>query len=187
MNQFEPERNPCEVLARHLNDQQPRVRGWLHRSLSGSVSDLAQEVFLRAWRKRTTFRGWTVGQLVEWLRTITQRTVVDHFRKHAALKNRARLQAISSSSEDSEDYVADPRQRPPADSAMAGELREVMQRVLTPIEYKVVFDYYFRHLTQQQIANNLGVGHATVIWHLRTATRRIRLAYEIDCHATRPQ
>ena len=76
------------LVARH----EARVRRFVRRSAGHEADDIAQEVFLKAWTRRTAWSG--EGSYLGWLLRIAWSTYLDHAR--AALRRSVRETAAAS-------------------------------------------------------------------------------------------
>ncbi len=138
-----------------------RVRG------RADVEDLAQEVFIRAFRRLPDLRE--PERFAAWLARIAVNAAHDHHRRAMV---RPRLQPLG----DSEDEPADPR--PPApDPVVAGEDRARLLEALgtlDPRSQAAVALRYLEGLSVREVARRLGDSPAAVGMRLTRALRRLR-------------
>ena len=80
------------ALLAHLRDRvRQRAQRLLGQGLGARVdgSDIAQEVYLRAWKGFNQFHGASVPQLLAWVEEIIQNAITDCRRRHGAGKRDA--------------------------------------------------------------------------------------------------
>ncbi|MEU3405275.1 sigma-70 family RNA polymerase sigma factor [Streptomyces sp. NPDC006670] len=128
------------------------------------AEDVAQQVFVAAWRGRRGFRP-DLGTLPAWLMGITRRKTAD------ALSARTRrLELVAAAGGQVRDETA-------------GGVERVIDRVvvteelarLPRVQRDVLALTYFADLTQVQIADRTGMPLGTVKSHARRGMRRLRL------------
>ncbi|MFF4364820.1 RNA polymerase sigma factor [Streptomyces sp. NPDC001594] len=128
------------------------------------AEDVAQQVFVAAWRGRRGFRP-DLGTLPAWLMGITRRKTAD------ALSARTRrLELVAAAGAQVRDETA-------------GGVEQVIDRVvvteelarLPRVQRDVLALTYFADLTQVQIADRTGMPLGTVKSHARRGMRRLRL------------
>ncbi len=159
-----PERDPAafaELVRRH----QSKVRGLLLR-LSGDRSladDLAQEVFLRAYRGLEGFEGR--ARFSTWLYRITYNVFLNH---------RSRSKQLAALPEGFEQRAAAPEGRL---SAVRSDLRRDLSAAIEtlPERYRaVIVLYYLEEVSYPEIAEILELPLGTVKTHLFRAKRLLR-------------
>lgn len=110
-------------------------------------NDFVQEVLLRVWVRRRTFRGSTQRQLLAWIRRIATSILVDCIR-HEAIRQRARRRPLVSDLET--DPIADPAVHVPH----RDEVRVALSK-LKPDEREVLEHHYLSGRTFRDIASRL--------------------------------
>ena len=140
--------------------------------------DLAQDVFIRAYRGIKSFRGRS--SFSTWLYRIAMNTCIDYTRK----------QSRSVSSRSVPEEVAEfadtvPGERgpflDPSENALAGELGEQIERAIDalPSYHKSVFVLYeIEGLSYKEIAEVVGCSIGTVMSRLHYARRKLRKMLE---------
>lgn len=145
---------------------QGRVRGLLLRLSGGDgplADDLAQEVFLRAFRGLVGFRG--KAAFSTWLYRIAYNVFINH---------RARTRSFAPLPPDYDAKTPAPRD---ALSAPRSDLRRDLETAIQrlPERYRtVVILYYLEEVTYPEIADILDVPLGTVKTHLHRAKRALR-------------
>ncbi|WP_267421998.1 MULTISPECIES: RNA polymerase sigma factor [unclassified Curtobacterium] len=141
------------------------------RSLTdvAAAEDVTQQVFVRAWRGRHTYRPDT-APLGAWLVGITRNCVAD------ALAERARQERLAHA-------VADEERSAPAEDPHDG----MAERVLVAGELDRLEDVprtvmrlaFFEELSHREIAERLGLPLGTVKSHIRRSLARLRTRLEV--------
>jgi len=166
------DRGPLETLAaRHL----ATVRRMVHSMTldDGFADDLAQEVFLRAFRGLGAFRGR--AKFTTWLYRIALNVVHDSLarRRRSPLDDRADLPV-----------AADSRGEPPPAAADRAERDDAVTRAiaaLTPKLRAAAVLVMIEELDPAEAARIEGCSRATIYWRLHEA--RKRLAESLREHA----
>jgi RNA polymerase sigma-70 factor (ECF subfamily) len=126
-------------------------------------SDLVQETLLQAWRSFGGFRGHSEQELMQWLRCILARTVVDQMRHHGADKRNMALEQQLQRELDQSSRLMDvalrDREPSPSQNAVRHEWAKILADAMAtlPADYQQVIT--LRHLegmTLVQIAARLG-------------------------------
>jgi RNA polymerase sigma factor (sigma-70 family) len=139
------------------------------------AEDLTQQVFIRAWRARTTLNT-ARGALGGWLVGITRRQIADR------LTERARERRVV-------ERVALARPCPAAslsDRAIDAIIVADEMSTLPPQQHTVLRLAFFDDLTHQQIAARTGLPLGTVKSHLRRGLERLRRRWEVDGATPQP-
>jgi RNA polymerase sigma-70 factor, ECF subfamily len=133
-----------------------------------AAEELAQDVFLTAWRKAARFDP-ARGRLSTWLMTIAHNLAVDRLRRETGAR-RPTLVLM--------DEVPD---APVANEGDVVEERDAATRALaslTEAERRLLTRAYFRGLTAREISEADGIPLGTVKTRLRTAMIKVRRANE---------
>lgn len=175
--------NPDEALDRLIRDFGDWVlrMAVLHVTNRALAEDLAQEVFLRAYRGWRDFRGHDTGpsaQIRSWLAQITVNVCHDHWRKERG----RRIPSPWLSMEDamdalpSTDPAGDP-ERALLAAEQAAQLRTALQTLSLPDRRALLLYYYFE-LDTPAMARLDACPEATVRSRLLRARIRLRKALE---------
>ncbi len=139
------------------------------------AEDVTQQVFVRAWRSRTTFDAER-GRLGQWLFGIARRQVADRLtartRETDIMSRAARVEGTTM-----------PRGVP--DRVVEAVVVADELNRLPPQQRMVVRLAFFDDLTHQQIAALTGLPLGTVKSHLRRGLERLRRRWEVDGVAPR--
>ena len=156
------------LVAGHASALEHAFRRWadlvhgIARSMVGvdDADDVTQQVFVQAWRSRTTFDP-TRGEVPGWLVGITRNTARDHLRRRAP-----------GSLELDDALDADPRR---ADDDVVTALLVASTLRDLPDEQRVVLELTLLHEhTQAETADRLGLPLGTVKSRHRRGLRRLR-------------
>lgn len=141
----------CEIFERY----RIRVASWCYRIARDrdAACDLAQEVFLKAWRYRHTFRG--DSRLSTWLFAITRNHCLTAAKKHRndpvqiedTLRARVR------------DHAAVEPDRAAESSELYRRLLQLMVRTLDPLEARVMTLHYVHEVPLAVITRNLALAN----------------------------
>lgn len=147
----------------------PMVHALALRALGDprEAEDVAQQVFLAAWRGRAGYRPGP-GGLGAWLTGITRHKVAD------ALEARGRLARVVRA-------AGEPRpgtQGPPPEQALDRVLLLGELARLPPAQRRVLCLAFYADLTQSQIAERTGLPLGTVKSHMRRALHALRRSLE---------
>ena len=154
----------AELVRRH----QSQVRGFL-RQLTGDpalADDVAQDTFLRTWRKLHTFSG--KGRFGAWLMTLAYREFLQTVRRgnrHGRLLDRLTAEAQS----------GDGVERHNDGNDLARFLA-----VLTPDERIVIILSYGYGLSHDEISDATGLPLGTVKSHIRRGKIRVRERFRLE-------
>lgn len=143
-----------DIVRRH----QQTVYATIVRMLGSAegAEDLAQEVFLRAWKSARRFRP--AAKVSTWLLTIARNLVFNECRR----RRRARMQALEEPAAGTEFPMepAEPSGRHPASEAALRELSEAVEKALAalpePARLAVVLRRY-EEMPYEEIARVLGL------------------------------
>lgn len=139
---------------------QARIRSLIRRSLGdGAADDVAQEVFLKAWRKLSDLRD--ADAFAGWLRRITVHAIIDRVRTRPDLET-ALPDALSETLA-STASVADLRL----------DLHAALER-LTPGQRLCILLVHGEGLTHREAADESGMPIGTVKSHIARATPMLR-------------
>lgn len=147
---------------------QSRVRGWL-RHLAGDAAladDLAQETFLRAWRKLGTFKA--TGSFEAWLLTIARNEFLQHVRKSG--REAHRMDELRHATETDETANGGAGL---SSEAEQHDLNRVL-RMLKPEERDLMILVYGLGLTHSEASEVSGMPVGTVKSHVRRGAARVR-------------
>ena len=133
------------------------------------AEDLTQQVFIRAWRARTTLNT-ARGALGGWLVGITRRQIADRLTERARERRVVERVALA---------------RPcPAAALSDGVIDAIIvadEMSTLPLQQRTVLRLaFFDDLTHQQIAARTGLPLGTVKSHLRRGLERLRRRWEVD-------
>ncbi len=133
------------------------------------AEDVTQQVFVRAWRGRSTFDP-TRGGLGGWLVGITRRQIADRlsarFRERDVTDRAGRAGGTSVPPPAPDQVVVDAM-------VVAAEMNQLPPRMRTVLQLA-----FFDDLTHQQIAAMTGLPLGTVKSHLRRGLERLRRRWE---------
>ncbi|MDH3645907.1 MAG: RNA polymerase sigma factor [Gammaproteobacteria bacterium] len=149
-----------ELVQRH----QSRVRGWL-RHLAGDpalADDLAQETFLRAWKKIATYKA--KGSFEAWLLTIARNEFLQNKRKSGRETGHLeRLQAeTTTDNSESQEYHGE------------GADADRFLEILGPDERDIMILVYGIGLSHNEASHVSGLPLGTVKSHVRRGVLKVR-------------
>jgi len=142
-----------------------------------AAEDVAQDVFLRVWRRPDQFDVGR-GRFVTWLLSVARNRSIDQRRSQS---RRLRHEALPSGDEEEDVLPGDSERDDPALAAVLSEERAAVRRAMEglPPEQKLAIQLaYFGGLTQQEIANKLGQPLGTVKTRVRLAMQKMRVALQ---------
>jgi len=140
------------------------------------AEDVTQQVFVRAWRARTTLDP-ARGVLDAWLVGITRRQIADRLTAKARERQVAEQLALAAPSHPGTSVTDDLLDA----IVVAEELNNLPPQQRTVVQLAV-----FDDLTHQQISALTGLPLGTVKSHLRRSLQRLRRRWEVDGAAPRP-
>ena len=147
----------------------PAVQAYLRRKVNDPhrAEDLAQEVFLRAWRHAERFDAGR-ADLRGWLFAIARNLVIDTYRADAARPRTAGNDEVLAALPGPDEL----------DEAVAAWAMSDALRQLTPAHRDVLLCLYYRRWTLAQTADHLGVAVGTIKSRSTYALRALRLVLE---------
>ena len=135
------------------------------------AEDVAQEVFLRLWRRPDLFDAKR-GRFVTWLLSIARNRAIDERRSRGRRFRHETPPGVAS-----EELLANVPADDPGDSAVLSDDRVVVQRALSslPPEQRLAIELaYFGGYTQQEIAVGLHQPLGTVKTRIRLGLQKLR-------------
>lgn len=139
------------------------------------AQDVAQEVFLRVWRRPGQF-DLARGKFVTWLLSVTRNRSIDERRGQG---RRLRREALPTTTEEEEVLPSGNERDDPAVATVLADERAAVRKALEvlPPEQKLVIQLaYFGGLTQSEIAEKLGQPLGTVKTRIRLGMQKMRSA-----------
>ena len=141
------------------------------------AEDVAQDVFLRVWRRPDQF-DLNRGKFVTWLLSVTRNRSIDERRSRG---RRLRFEALPSSAEEEDVLPSNDDRDDPALATVLADDRVAVRAALEvlPAEQKLAIQLaYFGGFTQQEIANKLGQPLGTVKTRIRLGMQKMRGSLE---------
>ncbi|MBI5284990.1 MAG: sigma-70 family RNA polymerase sigma factor [Chloroflexi bacterium] len=141
------------------------------------AEDIAQDVFLRVWRRPDQF-DLRRGKFMTWLLSVTRNRSIDERRGYG---RRLRREALPSTAEEEEAIPSGDERDDPAVATVLSDERAAVRRameVLPPEQRLAISLAYFGGLTQQEVANKLGQPLGTVKTRIRLGMQKMRGALE---------
>jgi RNA polymerase sigma-70 factor (ECF subfamily) len=136
------------------------------------AEDIAQEVFLRLWRRPDLFDA-ARGRFVTWLLSIARNRAIDERRSRGRRFRHETPPGVAA-----EDLLATAPSEDPGDSVLHSDDRIVIQKALAllPPEQRLAIQLaYFGGYTQQEIAMGLRQPLGTVKTRIRLGLQKLRL------------
>lgn len=139
----------------------------------GAADDVTQEVFIRAWKSRTSYRPET-ARLPAWLVGITRNKIYD------ALSDRAHRRDLEQAALHLVPVPADAAGKPTAE-ALADRLtlEDELDRLGDP-QARIMRLAFYEDLTHDQISSRLNLPLGTVKSHIRRSLARLRSRLEVE-------
>lgn len=168
------QRGDKEAFAELVGKYQKRIYelayGFTHHR--EDALDLAQEIFLKAYRGLRSFRG--ESSFYTWLYCIAQRACTDYIRKRSRQKRV--LEYTDMVSDKTLWACHNPHERPDARVESAELGREIAHAVeqLPPQQQRVFILRHYEGLALQEIADVMGIRIGSVKAHLFNATHKLR-------------
>jgi RNA polymerase sigma-70 factor (ECF subfamily) len=137
------------------------------------AEDIAQEVFLRLWRRPDLFNSGR-GRFLTWLLSIARNRAIDERRSRGRRFRHETPPGISA-----EDLLATTPAEDPGDSVLYSDDRLIVQRALAmlPPDQRLAIQLaYFGGYTQQEIAKGLSQPLGTVKTRIRLGLQKLRAA-----------
>jgi len=133
----------------------PRVVSWCYRITKNheNASDLAQEVFLKAWRHRQSFRG--DSRLSTWLYAITRNQCLTAAKKH----RNDPVQIENPIHDQVRDFGALAPDRAAERGELCSRLLQLMIRTLDPLEARVMTLHYGHDVPLATITRDLALNN----------------------------
>lgn len=180
-----------------IDELMARIRPWIeqmarkavpHQQPDGSVSDLVQEAWLRAWQKFDQFQGaadeaQSVAMFHAWLARIVTRLGLNAVRDAAAQQRKppGKLLPLNGAHADGDSLpILDPSGSEPTPSANLREeerarlVQEAVARLADPLDRDIIRLRFFEGLSLRQIAYRLDCNHETVRQRYHTLLGRLQ-------------
>jgi RNA polymerase sigma-70 factor (ECF subfamily) len=140
-----------------------------------AAEDVAQEVFLRLWRKPQHY-DTARGRFVTWLMSVTRNRAIDEHRR----RGRRQRREAPSDLELNDTLASDESDDPAAVAVLTDEGHAIRQALSgLPSEQRRAIELaYFGGYTQQQISDALGQPLGTIKTRIRLGMQKLRAALE---------
>jgi RNA polymerase sigma-70 factor, ECF subfamily len=173
------------LLDRHRAAVHRMVRMRLDRKIQRrvDVSDVVQDVLVEANRRLQDYLENPGMAFHLWIRQITRDRIIDAHRRHRASAKRSvdREQGLALQGEDSSSMIlaarlCDPGLTPAAAATRREMARQVEQAItqLTGSDYEVIVMRHYEQLSNQEVAQTLGLSEAAASMRYLRAIRRLR-------------
>lgn len=143
----------------------------LHALVEPSLAEeVTQDVFLRAWEHAATYRP-AIGKVSAWLAGITRHRAIDVLRRR-----RARAEGHSFPLNDLADFEPPSEQNIEQETELALQqqrIRRILQELPSEQRHALALAY-FRGLTQEEIAQELGQPLGTIKTRIRLGMQKLR-------------
>ncbi len=176
------ERNPDALAALYDRYARPvfslaiRIMGRPERA-----EDVVQEVFIKLWRKPTSYDGQR-GAFINWVLGVTHNQAIDELQRDRN-HERAQSHSLNYDGEDEQPIEVADQTPGPADMAWYNVRLEIVQRAMAklPLEQRRVIELaYFGGLTQTEIAARLSEPLGTVKTRTRLAMQKLKVLLEAE-------
>ena len=133
-----------------------------------AAEDLAQEAFIKAWRRAGSYRAERAS-VRTWILSIVHNRGIDQLRSHASRRRtQEKIEASAASSQPSEEAFAETWR-----NTQAEQVREALS-TLPKEQLKILELAYFSGYTHVEIAELLGVPLGTVKGRMRAGLKKMR-------------
>jgi RNA polymerase sigma-70 factor (ECF subfamily) len=158
-----------EAFTTIIRLHQARIRTFLHGFVRSRdlVDDLAQETFLTAYRRLSTFAG--EAPLHSWLLSLARNHALMHLRAEGRRRQREERKMASLLAEGLANELEAASSRTERMEAEAKALEDCVRR-LPPTSARLISDYYFKGRAAVDVARELGKNAGT-IWSLLLRVR----------------
>ncbi|HEY0128134.1 MAG TPA: sigma-70 family RNA polymerase sigma factor [Rubrobacteraceae bacterium] len=137
-----------------------------------AAEDLAQEAFIKVWRRAGSYRAQKAS-VRTWILSIVHNRGIDQLRSHASRRRtQEKIEASAASSQPSEEAFAETWR-----NTQAEQVREALS-TLPKEQLKILELAYFSGYTHVQIAELLNVPLGTVKGRMRLGLKKIRAYFE---------
>ncbi|MEX2235937.1 MAG: sigma-70 family RNA polymerase sigma factor [Dehalococcoidia bacterium] len=145
------------------------------------AEDMAQEIFIRVWRKPESFDPER-GKFVTWLLSVSRNRAVDEIRS----RGRRRKHELGNVVDVEERPSGKERDDPLFNAQLADERETILKALATlPLEQRQAIEFaYFKGLTQQEIASGLNQPLGTIKTRIRLGMQKLK-KYMQELEATR--
>jgi RNA polymerase sigma-70 factor (ECF subfamily) len=169
-----------ETLMRRYNPRLFRVARSILKD-DAEAEDALQEAYIQAYRHIAGFQG--KAEVGTWLTRIVINQALMRLRKRKRERVVVPLRSPNLDLDALEGHVADPRAESPADTALRGEVRKILERRIgeLPVTFRTVFVMReVEEMTVDETAECLGIPAATVRTRLFRARSLLRESLERD-------
>lgn len=146
----------------------------------GHAADITQNVFISAWRNRSSFDNQR-GNVPGWLVAITRRRIVDHQRKAGRRQEFSALEVTQPGADDHDSGRTTVAARAAADPesivdrvVLVDEINDLDEPART-----IMHLAFFEDLTHQQVSDKMEIPLGTVKSHVRRSLQRLRDRLEV--------
>lgn len=151
-----------------ISETEVKVRVILAAMLhtSASIDDVAQEVYLTAYRKLTHYEPGT--DFIAWIKTITRNMALNERRRWAreqALKNRFQV-TVEEKLQEHQNKVTEQ-----ISGKLTTRLAECLEKLNDPFK-SIIKDFYYKNLSSKELAERLGKTDGAIrlmLWRSRSS------------------